>query len=444
MSVALLLSGLLLAAPGPAPETVVTDDLPRRARLGAQFDAGPEGRGLTLGQVFPDSTLSAAGARPGDVLLELAGVTVNAFPDLVSAMDTVRAGDEATAVVQRDGQRLELAMTLQPKPMEQADDIRIEYGSVEVGDARLRTIVTRPEGDGPFPAMMLLQGLSCFSVDAGGQDLAYYGGITHELARRGFLTLRVEKSGMGDSTGTPCSEIDFETEGTGYVAALEQLVARDDVDRDNLFLFGHSMGGLFAPWVANRVPVKGIAAYGTGVRNWFEYMHNNMRRQTLMAGVSWADTNDTLREYTGLLTEFHVKKRPLPEILEEHPDWADFVGDPEHFAGGRHWRFFHQLGDQNAPALWASSDAWGLGIYGAADFVSNEEDHRAIADIVNRERPGQGHFVLLEGMGHGFRGADDFADARRRMLEKDVTPFDPRIIDTLTDWMNEVVGAAGT
>jgi len=43
------------------------------------------------------------------------------------------------------------------------------------------------------------------------------------------------------------------------------------VDQDNVFIVGHSMGGVFAPILAAEFPVKGIAVYGTVVKTWTEY-----------------------------------------------------------------------------------------------------------------------------------------------------------------------------
>jgi hypothetical protein len=179
------------------------------------------------------------------------------------------------------------------------------------------------------------------------------------------------------------------------------------------------------------------------VRNWFEYMLNNSRRQYLMAGASWSETNQHCAQLTRLLAALHVDHQPLPRILEEQPELAPLVQDETHFTAGRHWRFFQQLGEQDAPASWVESGAHALAIYGGSDFVSNRADHEAIADIVNRARPGEGRFVLLEGMDHGFREAADCEDSLRRMSTGQLGAFDPRIIDTLAGWMTEVGPAEG-
>ena len=69
-------------------------------------------------------------------------------------------------------------------------------------------------------------------------------------SRHGYATMRVDKSGMGDSKGTPCMESDFEMEASGYKAGLAAIKGLDFVDQQNIFIAGFSIGGIMAPVVA--------------------------------------------------------------------------------------------------------------------------------------------------------------------------------------------------
>ena len=64
-----------------------------------------------------------------------------------------------------------------------------------------------------------------------------------DIAKSGYVTMRVEKPGVGDSEGGPFADLDYNTEIDIYRQALKQLKAQPEVDNDNVFICGHSMGG---------------------------------------------------------------------------------------------------------------------------------------------------------------------------------------------------------
>ena len=77
------------------------------AFAGSGLDAEP-----VVESVRPQSPAEAGGLRPGDRVLEIAGTPV-ARPDAVkAALGPLRAGDEVTMMVERDGERVELSATL--------------------------------------------------------------------------------------------------------------------------------------------------------------------------------------------------------------------------------------------------------------------------------------------------------------------------------------------
>ena len=91
------------------------------------------------------------------------------------------------------------------------------------------------------------------------------------------------KPGCGDSEGGPASEVNFDTELDGYRQGLKVLQGPDNVNASNVYIFGHSMGGVMAPLLGPDVPVRGIIAYGGIARSWAEYVPENFRRQAELA-----------------------------------------------------------------------------------------------------------------------------------------------------------------
>lgn len=110
---------------------------------------------------------------------------------------------------------------------------------------------TRPPGDGPFPAVLLVSG-------SGPQDRneALLGHrpflvLSDHLTRSGLAVLRFDDRGVGESGGdfASATSADFASDALAGVAYLK---TRADVDADKIGLAGHSEGGLIAPMAAVR------------------------------------------------------------------------------------------------------------------------------------------------------------------------------------------------
>jgi len=85
--------------------------------------AGPEGRspaasdqGATIRQVIPDSPAAAVGLRPGDTVVDLAGTAIHTWEELLSAVGQHQPGQSVHVVVRRDGNRVEVTLTLGVRP----------------------------------------------------------------------------------------------------------------------------------------------------------------------------------------------------------------------------------------------------------------------------------------------------------------------------------------
>lgn len=62
--------------------------------------------------------------------------------------------------------------------------------------------MTRPKTPGRYPAVLLVGGLGCYSLDGELMRDAGYGPVLKTLLQHGFATMRVEKTGEGDSEGS--------------------------------------------------------------------------------------------------------------------------------------------------------------------------------------------------------------------------------------------------
>jgi uncharacterized protein len=451
-------SSASVSAPNGAFVVEQGGDLERKAFLGARVLPVPDelrakykleaNRGVLIGEIIPDSTAAANRFQAGDILLALNGTNVGSPGALIQAIASRKAGEEVTIELRRGEDTQKEKVTLKGRPFETSDAYEVIYGAVPSRAGRLRTIVTRPKAGDKHPALFLIQGIGLASIDNPVGGLTVYKKIVDDFTRHGFVTLRVDKPGCGDSEGGPARDVDFDTELDGYAQALKMLRARTDVDPDRIFIFGHSMGGVMAPLQAKEIPVRGIVVYGTIARTWTEYWLENLRRQMELAGASPAAIDRDLRAEAALVTYLYTEKKAPKEIVERYPhlrDRLDQTITEDRYFFDRSLTFYRQLASKNLGAAWESFAGYALAIWGKADYVSNEDDHALIARIVNRNHPGQARFVALEGIDHGCNRAASRDESFQRGQSRQPGEFNPAVLELARAWTEKTAGlAAGT
>ncbi len=448
----LILALLVLPAAAGVSYASAPAPLPRRAFLGvvlapadsaarAAARLAPDQPGVLVQRVLPGSTAERAGIEAGDVMVALDTLTLRTPVQLTQAMARRRAGERATLRWRHAGRPRARTLALASPPSEQGEGWDVEYGEVASRAGRLRTLVTRPRTPGRHPALMLVQGIGTFTVETPLMGVDGYGAIVRDFARRGFVTMRVDKPGCGDSEGGPLRDVDFDTQLDGFRAALATLRSDPAVDPDRILLFGHSMGGAWAPLLAGELPVHGIAVYGTLVRTWTEYMLENDRRQSALGGQSAAAIDSALKVEARVCSYLWSEGLSPGEMARAQPDlaaWVDSSMTNATYYAGSHYRFFQQLAAKNLAAAWANYDGHVLALYGRSDFLSGEEDHALIARIVNQAHPGHARFQAIDGIDHAFR-AEATQAASFATWGQPGAPLDDRVVQALRAWSDEVV-----
>ncbi|MCK6694499.1 MAG: PDZ domain-containing protein, partial [Thermoanaerobaculia bacterium] len=354
----------------------IAQELPRRAFLGIQMEPVtddvqrvmqlPAAKGVLIQRVIPGSTAEAAGFQRGDVLLDLDGKAINTPNEAVAAVAGYRAGQTLRYTLIRGGKTISTQTVMQGLPKEQYTDLDVSYGTVKAGDAQLRTILTKPRKDGKLPAILFIQGIGCASVDTPFDTAGPVNQLVNRLARQGFAVMRVDKSGLGDSRGIPCAEIDFYTELEGYKQAFAALQQSASVDAANCFLFGHSMGGVMAPLVAQTYRVKGVAVYGTFGVNFMEYFTLTRRSIAESYNMPPAEADNYVKwqcECAAMLLSARLSRAAA---VERNPD----CGDVYDYLLLRDTGFWHQLYDLNLPETWLNFNSKVLSIRGSADYIT--------------------------------------------------------------------------
>ncbi|MCC5981528.1 MAG: hypothetical protein JJU26_07400 [Oceanicaulis sp.] len=114
---------------------------------------------------------------------------------------------------------------------------------VEAG-VRLAGTLRLPEGDGPHPAVLMLNGSGSQDRDMTIGRHRVFAVLAEAYAQAGIASLRLDDRGMGGSDATPASgprEL-----GADAGAALAFLRAQDGIDGQCVGISGHSEGGIIA------------------------------------------------------------------------------------------------------------------------------------------------------------------------------------------------------
>ena len=417
-------------------------DLPRRPSLGAVLNTNipPETRtaqklqpseGLLIIGILPGLSAEGAGLKVNDIIVSLAGKPISSLPDLLGILRAHKVGDTVETGIVRSGTRSTVPITLKGLPFESANDVDVAYDAVEAGASVRRVIITKPRDKRRHPAVLLIGGIGCYSFDAPLNEKDAYRQLVYGLTRQGFVTMRVEKSGMGDSTGAPCSEVDLQVEVNGYLAGLRKLKALDYVDAKRSFILGHSIGGIAGPMVAAQEPVRGLFVMETLGLTWFEYELINTRRQLKLGGASPSEIGAQLLLKEVCLHRLLVERAPRADIMKSNPGCADMIAYPASDA------YVQQVAAQNPGEMWAKLKGVDVAVvYGAADFVTGREESKALVEAVDAARAGSATYIEIPDMDHYLIETPSQAASLARVSSGGAGAFHPRLIKIASDWLS--------
>lgn len=138
----------------------------------------------------------------------------------------------------------------------------------------LAATLTKPNGDGPFPAIVLISGSGPQTRDSDIFKHKPFKLLADFYTKKGFAVLRYDDRGVGKSEGkfkgSTSGDFSYDAE-----AGLEYLRTRADINPNKVGFMGHSEGGLIAPMIAARNNNVGflvlLAGPGTPINELMSY-----------------------------------------------------------------------------------------------------------------------------------------------------------------------------
>jgi uncharacterized protein len=446
---------LLLAGPEAGAQA-----LKRRAFLGVQLqnltDSTAQAlrlkntQGAQVVAVIPNSTAEKVKLQPQDVILQVNGHAVADVNEAVARARELQTGEKLTLIIARQGRERTVKGTVAPMPTEHGPAVDVLYDETPIESGHVRTILRKPKGKTKMPTIFYVQGFGCATLDL----LPEYDPqrqLINGLVDRGYAVFRMEKPGMGDSKGSrTCADISFGEELAAFKAGYQKLLTYDFVDRDNIILFGHSLGGNVVPLLAEVHRPRGLVNYGSVGKPWQEYLQDVIRKQRLMLGADPLEVEQAMQTALPLLHELFVGKKSPAELARQNPAYAELLRSGLGFDGqdrlfGRHYSFLQGVADLNIARAYKEAGTHTLAIYGEADLAAiDASGARYLAEVVNRYHPGKGTFHLLPRTDHGFLAFGTMQETlavpdRQNVVKYGLDKFNPELVEVIDAWIKEKI-----
>lgn len=158
-----------------------------------------------------------------DIILKLDGKTILSKEFFLDEFMKHKIDSQIELTVLRDKKELVLKGKVIGRPYETDDNAKVIYDQASFKGGELRVIINKPYKEEKMPAMLFIPGYTCSSID----DLPYYHPykrIIDAYVDAGYVTLRIEKSGLGDSKNTPpCESCDLLDEIENFEVGLKKI-----------------------------------------------------------------------------------------------------------------------------------------------------------------------------------------------------------------------------
>ena len=184
------------------------------------------------------------------------------------------------------------------------------------GKWRLPATLSLPKGEGPFPAVVLVPGSGPVDRDVTQGPNKPFRDIAWGLASKGIAVLRFDKRTKvyPEECAKILNEFTVREELVeDAMAAIEYLRKHDKVDRNRIYLLGHSLGGTMAPRIALETrELAGLILLAPAARGF--YLVNLLRQVEYLFSLDGVVDEDEERQLRELAEQIErIRRREIGE-----------------------------------------------------------------------------------------------------------------------------------
>jgi len=423
--------------------------LTRKPLLGARIEYVNENgtSGCKVVQVVRGTSVELK-LQENDIILKIGDKDFKSSEEFTKLFLNYTPGQEVQLSVLRGKKKITPKAKVVARPFETDDNAEVIYDEANFRGGQLRVIINKPFKETKMPAMLFVPGYTCSTIDELTNDHPYKR-IIDAYVDAGYTTMRIEKSGLGDSKNTPpCESCDLMDEIENFEVGLKKLKSLSYIDTNQIIIVGHSMGGIIVPAISAKNNVAGVVVYGTTAKSWFEYQLEMYRVQNALAGMNPIEVEQSVVEQYDLNYRYFVQKESLEELAKDAK--ADSVlrsvwgYDGKGKIYDRNAEYWRQIQDYPHLENWKNTKAKVLVQFGESDFQAfSKADHQQIVNTVNHFHPGNATLITYPSTDHYFAKSgtmqeayDKFANGQIQQLFDE---YNQEVGLSAVKWSNEIL-----
>lgn len=185
----------------------------------------------------------------------------------------------------------------------------------------LHGTLTIPQGEGPFPAVVLVHGSGPNDRDETVGPNKPFRDIAQGLASQGIAVFRYDKRTYAYGKKMNSADINVENEVLAdAIAAVQLVAAQPKIERSRILVLGHSMGGTFAPVIAQREPlVSGIIVMAGAARPLYDLILEQYTYVAKLDGVVAPEEQAQLDAVAADVAQIRAGVLPADGVLLDTP-----------------------------------------------------------------------------------------------------------------------------
>ena len=407
-------------------------------------------KGALVQFIVPKTTSDILGVKPYDFITKCNNIVIQSTPSLIQLAKQFKDGDSISITLLRNNKQIVLSGLVKGKPYEASDKINITYGDFKYEDGYIRTIFKKPITQKSKGTVYFVHGIPCYSLDNMQANDPTKLAID-AMVERGYNVYYIEKKGMGDSySNIPCEAIGFDKELDVFKEGYKNLLSLKDIDTSHIFIFGHSLGGVTAPLLAEQFHPKGVVVYGTVFKPWGEYLKDALIYQAALYGENMDSLKKMVSQMEPTFNELFVNRKTARELSKDTnhlnvlQQALDYNVITNLGLSGRTIEFHEEINSHDVAEAWKNSNTNVFAIYGESDIAANNSlDHEALIKHVNKYNPGKGKFLLMPKTNHMFQEIgtmDDYIKMQTDPNKYQVFAsqhFNTKLFDIVCEWMTD-------
>jgi pimeloyl-ACP methyl ester carboxylesterase len=253
------------------------------------------------------------------------------------------------------------------------------------------------------------------------------------MTKEGFRVMRFELRGFGDSEGEDYRRADFDTEVHDNVAAFDYLAKRHDITQ--VFVYGHSTGGMIASLLAQKRKIAGLITSCTIGRTFYERMVETLRIQGEFAGDSAVDIENDIKDLLFLTTSI-AQGESLETIRERSPALDRFITQKNRIMDNRTEEYWRQQLNLNLSDIYSKVTNPVLIIYGLSDYLTQLTCHEHIRDVLMAAGNTDVQLHTFPNLDHRYGYANDKKTSYQNAQSRSFA-YNPVATEAIIQWLKK-------